>query len=225
MSGYIKLYRGWREDPIFNDSGPFSEAEAWLWLIENATWKDTVRRTGQGGMATLERGQLHVSLGSLATAWKWSIKRVRGYLDRLEKGHMVGTAKGKAGTVLTITNYRKYQDQDGFEGTAKGTRKGTVRAQLGHTQEEGKEGKEEKNSSGADLPSWVPVDAWQSFLAMRKAIKKPVTPGAEKLAIAKLDELRKAGSSPRAVLEQSVLNSWQGLFEVKQAEQAVRIGI
>ena len=50
---------------------------------------------------------------------------------------------------------------------------------------------------------------------MRKSIKKPITDSAVPLAVSKLDKLRAAGSDPRAVLEQSTLNSWQGLFEVK----------
>jgi hypothetical protein len=141
MAGFIKLYRGWRNDPDFRDDGPISEREAWLWLIENAAWKDMTRRTGQGGVVSLERGQLHISLAGLATAWKWSIKRVRGFLERLGKSGKLGTVTDKRGTVLTITNYRKYQDN----GHSEGTDGGTARAQLGHTQEEGKEGKEENN--------------------------------------------------------------------------------
>lgn len=240
-AGYIKLYRGWRNDPVFNCNGPFSEAEAWLWLIENATWKDTVRRTGQGSTVTLERGQLHVSLGSLAAAWNWSIKRVRGFLDRLEnsqmiakngahtgaqKGHSQGTVKGKNGTVLTISNYRKYQDQDGPQGTVEGTKKGTVRAQSGHTQEEGKEGKEEKKSSKADLPEWLPADEWAGFVEMRKAIKKPLTQRAMELAIGKLDGFRKGGHSLSVILQQSTLNCWQDLYPPKaEAKQEVKVGI
>jgi hypothetical protein len=60
---------------------------------------------------------------------------------------------------------------------------------------------------------------------MRKAIRKPLTPGAEALAIAKLDRLRREGSHPQLVLEQSVLNSWQGLFEVKSEDRLVKVGI
>lgn len=144
MAGFIKLHRGWRDNDIFLGDEPFSEREAWLWLLENATWKKTTRRTGQGGAVHLERGQIHVSFGALSASWKWSIKRVRGFLARLEKGAMVGTASDKRGTVLTIINYSKYQDK----GHGSGTGEGTDGAQLGHTQEEGKEGKEDKKGGG-----------------------------------------------------------------------------
>lgn len=65
-----------------------------------------------------------------------------------------------------------------------------------------------------ELPDWLPREAWDAFVAMRKKIRKPLTDGAIPLAIKKLGELRTAGHDPRAVLEQSVMNSWQGLFEV-----------
>jgi len=50
---------------------------------------------------------------------------------------------------------------------------------------------------------------------MRKAIKKPITPDAIQIALRKLDSLRSAGNDARAVLEQSTMNCWQGLFDVK----------
>lgn len=145
MAGFIKLHRGWRNNPVFLEDEPLTEREAWLWLIENAAWKETHRRTGQGAVVRLERGQMHVSLGSLASAWQWSIKRVRGYLERLTKASMVGTVRDKSGTILTIKNYRKYQDSGHSEGTVEGT----DGAQLGHTQEEGKERKEDKKGGYA----------------------------------------------------------------------------
>ena len=63
------------------------------------------------------------------------------------------------------------------------------------------------------LPEWLPLDAWNGFLAMRKKIKKPVTEPGLPLAIKKLAQLRDDGHDPRAVLENSTLNSYQGLFE------------
>lgn len=158
MSGYIKLHRGWHDSEFFRPE-PYCERAAWAWLLSHAAWKEVTRRTGQGGTVTLQRGEIHVSLSSLASAWMWSIKRVRGFIDRLEKGHMVGTKKGKAGTVLTITNYNKYQGGDDAEGTPEGTQKGTVRAQSGHTQEEGKEVKEGKNTSYAFFGRTIRLNA------------------------------------------------------------------
>lgn len=70
------------------------------------------------------------------------------------------------------------------------------------------------------LPDWVPADAWAGYIEMRKKIKKPMTDRATVLAVGVLIKLRDAGNEPGAVLDQSTMNSWQGLFEVKQERRA-----
>ena len=66
------------------------------------------------------------------------------------------------------------------------------------------------------LPTWIPAEAWAGYIEMRVAIKKPLkTDRAINLAINTLDRLRADGNDPAAVLDQSTLNSWQGLFAVR----------
>lgn len=65
------------------------------------------------------------------------------------------------------------------------------------------------------LPAWVPAEAWAGYEEMRRKMRKGMTIRAKELAIGKLGRLRDAGHDPGAVLDQSVMNSWQGLFEVK----------
>lgn len=72
-----------------------------------------------------------------------------------------------------------------------------------------------KRKSDFELPDWVPAEPWAAFVEMRKAIKHPLTPNSMKLAVAELDRLRQAGNDPAAVLNQSALKSYRGLFEVK----------
>lgn len=72
--------------------------------------------------------------------------------------------------------------------------------------------------AAADLPAWIPTDLFRDWLEMRKKIKKPATKKAQQLAVGKLAELRADGHSAAAVLEQSILNSWQGLFPIKEQQ-------
>ncbi len=67
----------------------------------------------------------------------------------------------------------------------------------------------------AMLPSWLPKKQWQAFLAMRAERKKPLTNAGIRLALSKLAALRDAGHAPSAVLEQSTLYNWLGLFALK----------
>jgi len=66
------------------------------------------------------------------------------------------------------------------------------------------------------MPDWIPQEPWQAYLEMRKKIRKPATDAAILIAIAKMDKFRQQGIKPEDVLNQSVLNSWTGLFEPSQ---------
>lgn len=68
-------------------------------------------------------------------------------------------------------------------------------------------------------PDWLPIEAWNGFVDMRKAIKKPLTPRAVSLALKELDKLRREGCCPEAVLDQSTFKNWQGLFAPKDGDR------
>lgn len=71
-------------------------------------------------------------------------------------------------------------------------------------------------------PDWVPQDAWREFVKMRDRIRKPMTERAKELLVDELDKLRAAGNDPRTVLEQSIANSWQGVFPPKNPYNGAR---
>ena len=65
-------------------------------------------------------------------------------------------------------------------------------------------------------------DAFLEFIKMRKTIKAPLTERALQLAIKKANDL--GGGDPqkvKAVIEQSILNSWKGLFPLKDEKAAI----
>lgn len=67
-----------------------------------------------------------------------------------------------------------------------------------------------------NLPNWIPADAWAGYVEMRVSIKKPLkTERAINLAINTLERLQAEGNDPGAVLDQSTMNGWQGLFAVR----------
>lgn len=126
------MHRGWRDNEAFEQPrDPMSDADAWLWLIEHTAWKPLRRTAGQGQSVMIERGQIHVSDRSLATAFRWDKKRVRRFLIRLEEHLMVVQNRDQSGTTLTICNYDKYQQSPETAGPAKD--------QSGTTQEQGKQ--------------------------------------------------------------------------------------
>lgn len=93
--------------------------------------------------------------------------------------------------------------------------------------EEKRINKEDKATEVALLPDWIPLETWDAFLEMRKKIKKPPTPHAIELLIAKLDKFRKQGHDVQQILEKSITSGWQDVFEPKEnksfAQQAADI--
>ena len=66
-----------------------------------------------------------------------------------------------------------------------------------------------------DLPDWMPIEAWDGFVEMRRKSKKPFTDRAAQLIVKKLDEFRQQGHDPGEVLDRSTVNGWQGIFPLK----------
>ena len=64
--------------------------------------------------------------------------------------------------------------------------------------------------------------ALRDFTQMRKEIKKPITSRALELAFKKLDELARTDAEKVAIVNQSIMNSWQGLFPVNSNRRAQR---
>ena len=57
------------------------------------------------------------------------------------------------------------------------------------------------------------------YIQMRTAIRKPLTNRALELVFKKLDELARTDAEKIAILNQSILNSWQGLFPLKDNQR------
>ena len=66
------------------------------------------------------------------------------------------------------------------------------------------------------LPPELDADLWQEFMLMRQKIRKPATNRAKWLLIGKLANLEKEGNNPRHVLQQSIRNSWQDVFPLRE---------
>ena len=63
-----------------------------------------------------------------------------------------------------------------------------------------------------DIPSLIRSEVWAAFEGHRKKIKKPMTDEARKLVI---KECVKIGGDPNALLEQSIMRGWAGIFPIK----------
>ena len=109
--GFVSVDRGVFDHPMFAPE-PFTEREAWLWMIAEAAWKPMTVRAGRA-VLQIDRGQIACSLRFLATRWKWPETSVRRFLSRLAAGGddaLVVIDAAQSVTRITICNYDKYQN-------------------------------------------------------------------------------------------------------------------
>jgi DNA-binding transcriptional regulator GbsR (MarR family) len=66
-----------------------------------------------------------------------------------------------------------------------------------------------------NLPDFIKPEIFTAFSEMRKKIKKPLTDYAVSLIIKELEVLRANGDDPNEILEQSIRNGWQDVYELK----------
>ena len=72
------------------------------------------------------------------------------------------------------------------------------------------------NGNVVELPDWLPVDNWTTYLAMRSRIRKPATTRAQRMLIGRLHELRDAGHNPGALIAQAELKCWLTFYPPKE---------
>ena len=213
--GYIKLYRQIQENEIYFQE-PFNRTLAWIDLILSANHKAKTIMI-RGIEIKLKRGQLAYSKLTLADRWQRNRKTIDRWLTEFKKRKMVDTKTNNVTTIITIINYDKYQEAlDTRRDTKVPTKRDTT------NNDKNKEKETNKEKEVFILPSWIPENLWQDYLDMRKLIKKPMTLKAKELAVKKLLILKDQNHNTAKVLEQSISNSWQGLFPLKDKTETDR---
>ena len=77
------------------------------------------------------------------------------------------------------------------------------------------EAKIKNNVAPLALPVWLDKEKWQAYVKLRPA--KSRKPESLKAALEKLEKFRAAGHDANAIVDESLANGWQGLFEPRAA--------
>lgn len=181
----------------------------------------------------------------LATIFRRKENTVKLALQTFERFGMVELIDD----VITIPNWNKHQTLDSYEKKKERDRlyqaerraaqkaiaqKSSDKSSDVAISEEDKdkeEDKKEKKKRKDNTPTvYYPTDdllnqAFIDYVEMRKQIKSPMTERAVQLAMNKLEALS-AGDNDKAIriLEQSVMNSWKGLFALKDDARQKKAG-
>ena len=68
-------------------------------------------------------------------------------------------------------------------------------------------------------PAWLPQELWDRWQAHRRALKKPLSPDAARLSLARLEKAKGFGHDPVELLETAIASGWQGCVFADQHYQ------
>lgn len=108
--GFICLWRSLLDNPIWFNSTP-EQALIMITLLLMANWKEQ-KYDIYGKIITLKPGQFITSYSEIAklTGMGVSVRNVRTGIDRFEKLGFLTREVTRRGSLITIVNWRKYQD-------------------------------------------------------------------------------------------------------------------
>ena len=109
-AGYIKLFRKIKDSLVWQ-LPPLYRFVA-INILLDANWESAKVFT-KSGFVDVARGQLMTSREHLAKASGVSVQVVRTALKHLEDAGFLTSKPTKSGTIITISNYSKYQDRPG----------------------------------------------------------------------------------------------------------------
>lgn len=215
MVGYVKLYRQMTRWEWYTDVNTKS---LFLHCLLMANYKDNEWRGIE-----IESGSFITSFRKLATETGLTLSQVRTSLHKLKMTQDIAQESHTSYITIKVLNYAKYQgleNDDIAQESHKTSRQSSI---ANSNKQELKELKNYKNIEKDTKKKLQPYfedeklnTKFEDYLSMRVSIKKKATPQAIGLAISKLKDIGNNDTQTMIeILEQSIFNSWQGLFELK----------
>lgn len=212
MSGWMKLHRSLSEHWIWDFKNP-DKAMAWIDLLMLSRHSD-----GQimikGRVVNIGRGQVALSQVSLQKRWKWSQNKVKRFLLVLTNNDMITLKTNDLTTIITICNFDTFQSDERLDERPGGRpveRDADDQSDDNIRMKEGK--KERKVNKTIEIPDGINQKAWEEWIDYRKSKNKTVSLAASKKQFKHL--LAYSESDQQAIIDQSISNDYQGLFELK----------
>lgn len=222
IDGWISLHRKLLDNPIVCKDP--DHIAVWIYLLLNATHSgyDTIF---EGSRITLKPGQLITGRKSISSSLKISESKVQRILKTFEIEHQIEQQTTPRNRLISILNWSQYQQTEQVFEQQLNNKRTTTEQQVNTNNNDNKVNngnKANKNNKGLDsvvnslTENTSYREALKGFIEMRKTLKKPLTEKALSMVINKLDKLAKSDVEKIEILNQSIMNSWQGVFELKQ---------
>jgi len=219
--GYIKLSRKIFISKTFSNLNAIQKLIT-IYLILMANHKDNEWwDSHQKKFITIKRGSFITSVESIRKKINDKLvtpKKIRAILSTLSKMDFLAIKTTNKYTLITIVKYDLYQDGSNYEGKQKGKLRASKGQSKGKQRATNKNVKNDKNVKKKEK-GMIFQKAWKDFKTMRTKIRKPLTERAEELIINELNKLATDEKIQVAILNQSIMNSWQGVFPLKDRPQ------
>ena len=211
-NGWIKLHRKLLDNPVvMKDSDHLA---VWIYLLLNASHTEYPVLFG-GKKISLKAGQLITGRKSIASTLGISESKVRRILDLFEIDQQIDRQRSNKNSLVSILNWDKYQIFD-QQIDQQATNKRPTSDQQVTTNKNNKNIKNIKECKEiiySDVPELN--EAIIAFIDYRKSIKKPMSDRAITLLLGKLNKMSNSVQEQIEILNQSILNGWQGIFPLK----------
>ena len=211
-NGWIKLHRKLLDNPVvMKDSDHLA---VWIYLLLNASHTEYPVLFG-GKKISLKAGQLITGRKSIASTLGISESKVRRILDLFEIDQQIDRQRSNKNSLVSILNWDKYQifDQQIDQQATNKRPTSDQQATTNKNNKNIKNIKECKEIIYSDVPELN--EAIIAFIDYRKSIKKPMSDRAITLLLGKLNKMSNSVQEQIEILNQSILNGWQGIFPLK----------
>ena len=214
MSGWIKLHRKFIKWEWFTD---VNTCHLFQYLLLEANHKETKWRGH-----IIDSGQILTGRVKMALETGLSERNIRTSLEKLKSTKEVTSKSYSKYSIITICKWAEYQQIDQQVTSSASSNRPASDQQVTtsnnekNIKNEKKKEKKEGENFVLPLPEWLPLSDWNDYLEMRnKKGKGKATNRAKQLVIIKLHDLWIKGHDPAAVLQQSIINGWTSVFEIK----------
>lgn len=193
----------------------------WIYILLKANygaseWHDDV----------FEEGTFPTSISKLSEATGLTTKQVRTCLERLKKTGEIVMDSNNRFTKITVCKWSEYQGNGKQEDKPKATKRQSDGNQRATLKEDIKEDiKEEQEVYIGESCSPEFAEALEAYEEMRKKIRKPLTAKAKQMVLKKLEKMAPDEETQIAILNQSTMNSWQGIFPLAEQKQKGMVNI
>lgn len=214
-TGYFKLHRELFEKPIWTES-TLEQRMVLITLLSMASYKKNTW-VWRGNTYEIEPGQFITSLASIQEKCgnRVSTSRIRTSIEKFENLDFLTNKSTKQGRLITIVNWGLYQsDEEKSQRKSQTTPKNVAKEIATIKNKTLKNYKRFKNKT-CFTENVELNDAIHDLIEARKLLKKAPTERAIELLLIKLNKLSTDPTEQVAIVNQSILNGWSGVFPLK----------